>query len=104
MVQGTMRRGALIASAIRLPLPGCPAINGGIQWSLWIPGKYLILAIFPYHGWLTTPLFEAMAFEIVMFSFALYRSARSLTINTPLQDRRSLTAILLGDNILYFLG
>ncbi|KAJ2920009.1 hypothetical protein MD484_g463, partial [Candolleomyces efflorescens] len=83
MVQGTMRRGALIASAIRLPLPGCPSINGGIQWSLWIP---------------------AMAFEIVLFGFALYRSARSLTIKTPLQGRPSLTAILLGDNILYFLG
>ncbi|RXW17006.1 hypothetical protein EST38_g8848 [Candolleomyces aberdarensis] len=45
-----------------------------------------------------------MIFEIVLFGFALYKSARSLTINTPLQDRPSLTAVLLGDNILYFLG
>ncbi|KAJ2936795.1 hypothetical protein H1R20_g311, partial [Candolleomyces eurysporus] len=45
-----------------------------------------------------------MIFEIVLFCFALYKSARSVTINTPLQDRPSLTTVLLGDNILYFLG
>ncbi|RXW17002.1 hypothetical protein EST38_g8845 [Candolleomyces aberdarensis] len=83
MVQGAMRRSAMIASAIRLPLPGCPAINGGIQWSLWVP---------------------AMLFEIVLFGFALYKSARSLTVRMPLQDRPSLTTILLEDNILYFFG
>ncbi|RXW17008.1 hypothetical protein EST38_g8847 [Candolleomyces aberdarensis] len=83
MVQGAMRRSAMIAPAIRLPLPGCPAINGGIQWSLWVP---------------------AMIFEFVLFGFALYKSVRSLAIKTPLQDRPSLTAILVGDNILYFFG
>ncbi|KAJ2936786.1 hypothetical protein H1R20_g306, partial [Candolleomyces eurysporus] len=45
-----------------------------------------------------------MIFEIVLFGFALYKSARSLTIRMPLQDRPSLTAILLEDNILYFFG
>ncbi|KAJ2936790.1 hypothetical protein H1R20_g309, partial [Candolleomyces eurysporus] len=45
-----------------------------------------------------------MIFEFVLFGFALYKSVRSLAIKTPLQDRPSLTAILVGDNILYFFG
>jgi len=37
LVFNSMRRGVMIASAKRLPLPGCPAINGGTEWALWIP-------------------------------------------------------------------
>jgi len=37
LVFNSMRRGAMIASAKRLPLPGCPVINGGTEWALWIP-------------------------------------------------------------------
>lgn len=40
MVYNFLRRRALIASAIRLPLPGCPSINGGTQWAQWIPGTF----------------------------------------------------------------
>ena len=30
-----------IATAIHLPLPGCPVVNTPIEWSEWIPGKLL---------------------------------------------------------------
>lgn len=39
MVPNAIRRGELIAGAVRLPLPGCPVINGGTGWALWIPGE-----------------------------------------------------------------
>ena len=38
MVNGVLRRASLIASSMHFTLPGCPAINGGIQWTLWMPG------------------------------------------------------------------
>lgn len=76
-------RAALIASAIRLPLPGCPAINGGVAWSLWLP---------------------ATVYEIILFGFAVYKSTRSLTLKVQLGERWSLGAIMVGDNMLYFLG
>ncbi|KAJ7114184.1 hypothetical protein C8R43DRAFT_1113198 [Mycena crocata] len=36
----------VIASAVRLPLPVCPAIHAGIEWALWVPGFML-----PMFGW-----------------------------------------------------
>jgi hypothetical protein len=76
-------RAALIASAVRLPLPGCPAINGGIGWALWLP---------------------ASIYETILFAFVVYKSSRSLTLKVRLGERWSLGAILVGDNMLYFLG
>jgi hypothetical protein len=40
MVYNFERRRTLIAGSIHLPLPGCPSINGGIQWAQWIPGTF----------------------------------------------------------------
>ncbi|TFK75077.1 hypothetical protein BDN72DRAFT_556687 [Pluteus cervinus] len=38
VVYNTRLRSSLIASAVRMPLPGCPTINGGnMAWALWIP-------------------------------------------------------------------
>lgn len=33
-----LRRKKAISSFVGLPLKGCPVINGGIEWALWIPG------------------------------------------------------------------
>ncbi|KAF5342609.1 hypothetical protein D9611_001402 [Ephemerocybe angulata] len=72
-----------IASAIRLPLPGCPAINGGIAWAQWLP---------------------ATGFEAVLFGFALYKSFRTMFHQRKIHDKWTVSAVLLGDNILYFFG
>ena len=44
LIVNSVRRGQRIASAKRLPLPGCPVINGGTEWALWIPRPYLLLS------------------------------------------------------------
>ncbi|RXW25554.1 hypothetical protein EST38_g371 [Candolleomyces aberdarensis] len=84
MALGAKRRRALIASATRLPLPGCPVINGGYaNWALWIP---------------------ATAFELVLFGFVLYKSSRSVAHKIRLKQGVSLTQVLISDNIIYFFG
>lgn len=82
MVFNALQRKTLIANAVRLPLPGCPAINGNSQWALWIP---------------------AMLFEFVLFGFAVFKSVVSTAARIKLNQRTSLTGILLHENILYFL-
>ncbi|KAJ2926629.1 hypothetical protein H1R20_g10467, partial [Candolleomyces eurysporus] len=83
MVHGVMRRAALIASAIHFPLPGCPVINGGLQWTLWMP---------------------ATGFEMVLCAFVLYKGLRSVSVKIPFHERPTLVEVLIGDNILYFVG
>ncbi|KAF5342606.1 hypothetical protein D9611_001401 [Ephemerocybe angulata] len=83
LVHNTMARAQMIASAIKLPLPGCPAINGGLGWALWLP---------------------ATGFELLLFAFAVYKSIRSLTFKAKLQEKWTLMGVLIGDNILYFVG
>jgi len=73
----------MIASAIHLPLPGCPTINGGLQWTLWIPPS---------------------VFEIILFAFALQKAIASSTARIKLNGRFSLTVVLLGDHVIYFIG
>ncbi|KAK0457034.1 uncharacterized protein EV420DRAFT_1551061 [Desarmillaria tabescens] len=77
------RRKALIADAIRLPLPGCPDVHSGIEWAQWIP---------------------ATAYEGVLFSFAIYKTLESMMDKMRRGHSDSLHSILLRDNILYFLG
>jgi hypothetical protein len=83
MIVNTNRRQAMIAEAVHLPLPGCPVINGGTQWALWIP---------------------ATVFELVLFVLALYKGAVSIAARVKLNNRMSLTTFLIQDNVLYFLG
>jgi len=83
MVLNALRRAAMIAPAIHLPLPGCPTINGGLQWALWIPPSI---------------------FELLLFGFALQKAVASSAARIKLNGRFSLTAVLLGDNILYFIN
>ncbi|CAA7266801.1 unnamed protein product [Cyclocybe aegerita] len=81
MIVNAMNRGRLIATAIHLPIPGCPAINGGTQWAQWIP---------------------AAAFELVLFGFVLYKAA--ILSSNSFKSTRCVTlqAVLLGENTIYF--
>lgn len=82
MIINAVARRSMIANAVHLPLPGCPAINGHSQWALWIP---------------------AMLFEFVLFGFAIHKSVVSTAARMKLNQRTTLTGILLHENILYFL-
>jgi len=75
-------RQSVIASAVHLPLLGCPVINGGIQWAEWVP----------------TTIYESILFSFVLFKL----------FQQGLMDWRRGTAsmfnILIKDNMLYFFG
>ncbi|KAF8960006.1 hypothetical protein BDZ97DRAFT_1354981 [Flammula alnicola] len=81
MVVNAINRSKLIANVIHLALIGCPAINGGSQWAQWIP---------------------ATIFELVLFGFVAYKGVVSTAAKTKLNDKSSLTAVLLYEHILYF--
>jgi len=82
LVLNALHRKDVIAPFVELPLIGCPVVNGGGQWALWIP---------------------ATVYEFVLFGFALYKAATSSTAGIKLNHRPSLTAVLLQENIIYFL-
>jgi len=73
----------VISSAMKFHLPGCPVINGGNRWAVWVP---------------------ATLFEFNLFILALYKSAVSTSARMKLNGRLTLITILLQDHILYFLG
>ncbi|PPR00146.1 hypothetical protein CVT24_008953 [Panaeolus cyanescens] len=83
LIINAIRRPALIAKAIGLPLPGCPVVNGLVQWAQWIP---------------------ATIFELILFLQALYKSITSLSVRIKLKQRVSLEEVLVGDHVLYFFG
>ncbi|KAE9400384.1 hypothetical protein BT96DRAFT_975401 [Gymnopus androsaceus JB14] len=83
LVHNAERRRAVIANAIRLPLPGCPDIHTGIEWAQWVP---------------------ATAYEGVLFGFALFKTARSTTSRLRKGKQLSLYSLLLRDNLFYFFG
>ncbi|THU90879.1 hypothetical protein K435DRAFT_968436 [Dendrothele bispora CBS 962.96] len=83
LYHNTQRRGAIIADAIHLPLPGCPSIHTGIEWAQWVP---------------------ATAYECVLFGFALYKTLRSTTERIRNGVHVSLYSLLLRDNLFYFFG
>jgi hypothetical protein len=72
----------VIAPYIELPLIGCPAVNDPGQRAIWVP---------------------ATMYEFLLFGFALYKAATSSTALIKLNHRLSLTAVLLRQNMLYFL-
>jgi hypothetical protein len=81
MIVNAMRRKVVIDAIPQLPPLGCPSINGGSQWAQWVP---------------------AMLFEFVLFGFAAYKSIVSTAARIKLNERTSLTSILIHENILYF--
>ncbi|KAJ4480855.1 hypothetical protein J3R30DRAFT_3700294 [Lentinula aciculospora] len=82
LVHNAQRRRAVIASAIALPLPGCPSVHSGIEWAQWVP---------------------ATIYEIILFGYALYKTIKSNA--TRLRGGQiSLHSLLLRDNLFYFFG
>ncbi|KAF9007528.1 hypothetical protein BDQ17DRAFT_1302128 [Cyathus striatus] len=81
MVPNAIARKQSIAMAVKLPLPGCPAINTGNQWLLWIP---------------------ATTFEVVLFGFAAFKTIKTWKARYDSPTGMSLYIILIKDNILYF--
>ncbi|KAG7443214.1 uncharacterized protein BT62DRAFT_972533 [Guyanagaster necrorhizus] len=81
LIHNAVRRRAVIAYAIHLPLPGCPVIHTGIEWAQWVP---------------------ATAYEGVLFGFALFKTLESTAGRIQKGRRVSLYSLLLRDNILYF--
>ncbi|KAG7443231.1 uncharacterized protein BT62DRAFT_833702, partial [Guyanagaster necrorhizus] len=53
LIRNVVRQGAVIADAVRPPLPGCPSIHSGIEWTQWVP---------------------ATAYEAVLFGFAIIKT------------------------------
>lgn len=83
LIHNALRRRAVIAEAIKLPLPGCPSIHTGIEWAQWVP---------------------ATAFEGVLFGWALYKTLKSSLGRWTSGVHISLYELILRDNLIYFSG
>ncbi|KAJ6467680.1 hypothetical protein C8R47DRAFT_812323 [Mycena vitilis] len=83
MLYNHSQRAAAIASVVRLPLPGCPAIYAGIEWALWVP---------------------ATLYEGILFGFAVFKTFQSTLSILRKDSKVTLYSLHLRDNIAYFFG
>ncbi|KAJ3860001.1 hypothetical protein EV359DRAFT_67684 [Lentinula novae-zelandiae] len=83
LVHNAQRRRAVIASAIALPLPGCPSIHTGIEWAQWVP---------------------ATIYEGILFGYALCKTVQTNAAQLRRGGQISLRSVLLRDNLVYFFG
>ncbi|KAJ3710165.1 hypothetical protein C8R42DRAFT_381715 [Lentinula raphanica] len=83
LVHNAQRRRAVIATAITLPLPGCPSIHTGIEWAQWVP---------------------ATIYEGILFGYALCKTIQTNASQLRKGSRISLSTLLLRDNLVYFFG
>ncbi|SJL17334.1 uncharacterized protein ARMOST_20884 [Armillaria ostoyae] len=83
LAHNAIRRIAMIADVIHLPLPGCPDVHSGIEWAQWVP---------------------ATAYEGFLLGFALFKTLESMVDRIQKGCHVSLYSLLLCDNILYFLA
>ncbi|KAJ3847513.1 hypothetical protein EV368DRAFT_51061, partial [Lentinula lateritia] len=83
LVHNAQRRRAVIASAIALPLPGCPSIHTGIEWAQWVP---------------------ATIYEGILFGYALCKTVQTNAAHLRRGGQISLRSVLLRDNLVYFFG
>ncbi|KAF5381589.1 hypothetical protein D9615_005415 [Tricholomella constricta] len=81
LIHNAQKRGAVIAEAIHLPLPGCPSIHSGVEWLQWVP---------------------ATAFEGILFGFALFKTLKTAASRVMRKTTLSLYSVLLRDNLFYF--
>lgn len=102
LIHNALRRRAVIADAIKLPLPGCPSIHTGIEWAQWVPGKIYKFDVFKSYFWSCFSI--ATAFEGILFGWALYKTLRSSVIRWSSGARISLYEVILRDNLIYFFG
>ncbi|KAG5651901.1 hypothetical protein H0H81_006982 [Sphagnurus paluster] len=79
LAYNTRRHKATIASAIHLPLPGCPAVHSGLEWVQWVP---------------------ATAFEGLLFGFALFKTLNTPRVINGQKIRFKLLDLILRDNLL----
>jgi len=100
LIHNAERRRVLIANVVHLPLPGCPAIQSGIEWAQWIPGMYTQsnhYSVIHYH--------QATAFEVVLFLWVVNKTFRSTFHKWKVNNSfESLYSTIVRDNILYFFG
>jgi hypothetical protein len=82
LVEKAIHRPSTITSLVESPLVGCPIVNRGSQWELWVP---------------------ATVYEFILFGFALYKAVASSSAWIKLNRRPTLMAVLIQGNILYFL-
>jgi hypothetical protein len=103
LIYNAEHRRVLIANAMHLPLPGCPAIQSGIEWAQWIPGMY---TQFNYHSVIHYyHCHQATAFEGVLFLWVVHKTLRSTFHKWRVNNSfDSLYSTIVKDNILYFFG
>jgi hypothetical protein len=100
LIHNALRRAAVIADAVKLPLLGCPTIHSGIEWLQWIPGICLFVSVDRLQ---LIQVFAAMIYELILFLFAVYKTTISITESIKFDRQLSLLHIILRDNILYFI-
>jgi len=76
-------RAAVIADAIKLPLPGCPTVHSGIEWAQWVP---------------------ATAFEGVLCVLAVGKMCGETLVMLKKDRTLPLHTILLRDSLAWFVG
>ncbi|KAJ6578763.1 hypothetical protein DFH09DRAFT_1361133 [Mycena vulgaris] len=81
LVYNHSKRADVIAQAIHLPLPGCPTIHSGLEWSQWVP---------------------ATIYEGILFGFALFKTWESAVNGARKTPGMTLYTLLLRDNLFYF--
>ncbi|PPQ92205.1 hypothetical protein CVT25_008979 [Psilocybe cyanescens] len=103
MIVNAIQRKVMIDGLRQLPPRGCPSINGGSQWALWMPGAHFMLLLKPAVK-LNDELMvlAAMSFEFVLFGFAVFKAFVSTSALAQINERASLISVLLSENILYF--
>ena len=84
------------------PSGACPTFKGGVRWALWLPGAYQPFITRNYSDISLFFFFLATLFEFFLFALALYKTIVSSSAKIQLNGRRSLAAILLHENIMYF--
>jgi len=86
------------------PPPPCPPLSQDSRRAQWIPGVYPQPRCYKF--WLKhklpTSWFPATIFEFILFGMAVYKAIVSSSAKVHINGRRSLTAILLSENIVYF--
>ncbi|KAF9524805.1 hypothetical protein CPB83DRAFT_596388 [Crepidotus variabilis] len=81
LVMNAKRRRQMIVFAAHLPLPGCPVVNGGTEWALWI---------------------APMVYEFILFTMVIYKALVSISASIRLNQRITLTKVLIQENVWYF--
>jgi len=80
--------------------------SGDRRWAQWVPGAFfttpvLFTILHRVNAW-PWVISAVTLFEFGLFGMAVYKTVVSYTAKVKLNGRRSLSAILLHENIVYF--